>query len=61
MRVGQSSLQSSQFFVNAAYPLTDKLELYALGGTATELVKLLDFTEENQSRSYTGLYPNGFT
>jgi iron complex outermembrane receptor protein len=30
MRVGQSSLQSSQFFVNAAYPLTDKLELYAL-------------------------------
>ena len=34
MRVGQSSLQSAQFFLNAAYPINDKLEAYVFGGTS---------------------------
>ena len=61
MKVGQSSLQSSQFFVNAAYPLTDKLELYAFGGNSHRTGEAAGFYRRpNQSRSYTGLYPNGF-
>jgi iron complex outermembrane receptor protein len=61
MRVGQSSLKSAQFFLNAAYPITDKLEAYAFGGTSYRTGEAAGFYRRpNQSRSYTGLYPNGF-
>lgn len=61
MRVGQSSLESTQFFVNAAYPLTEKLELYAFGGNSYRTGEAAGFYRRpNQSRAYTGLYPNGF-
>ena len=61
MTVGQSSLQSAQFFINAAYPLTDKLELYAFGGNSHRTGEAAGFYRRpNQARSYTGLYPNGF-
>jgi len=61
MKVGQSSLQSAQFFLNAAYPITDKLEAYAFGGTSYRTGEAAGFYRKpNQSRSYTGLYPNGF-
>ena len=61
MRVGQSSLQSAQFFLNAAYPINDKLEAYAFGGTSYRDGNAAGFYRKpNQSRSYTGLYPNGF-
>ena len=61
MRVGQSSLKSAQFFLNAAYPINDKLEVYAFGGTSYRTGEAAGFYRKpNQSRSYTGLYPNGF-
>ena len=61
MRVGQSSLQSAQFFLNAAYPINDKLEAYAFGGTSHRTGEAAGFYRRpNQARSYTGLYPNGF-
>ncbi|MFV8337014.1 TonB-dependent receptor [Flavobacterium sp. RSP29] len=61
MRVGQSSLKSAQFFLNAAYPINDKLEAYAFGGTSYRNGEAAGFYRRpNQARSYTGLYPNGF-
>ena len=61
MNVGQSSLTSAQLFLNAAYPINDKLELYAFGGTSYRDGTSAGFYRRpNQSRSYTGLYPNGF-
>ena len=61
MRVGQSSLKSAQFFLNGAYPLSENVELYAFGGTSHRNGEAAGFYRRpNQSRSYTGLYPNGF-
>ncbi|WP_236025399.1 TonB-dependent receptor [Flavobacterium geliluteum] len=61
MRVGQSSFESVQFFLNAAYPINDKLEVYVFGGTSyREGESAGFFRRPNQSRSYTGLYLNGF-
>ncbi|MBG6111432.1 iron complex outermembrane receptor protein [Flavobacterium sp. CG_9.10] len=61
MKVGQSSLSSAQFFLNAAYPINDNLEIYAFGGTSYRTGEAAGFYRKpNQSRSYTGLYPNGF-
>jgi iron complex outermembrane receptor protein len=60
MKVGQSSLQSAQFFVNAAYLLMKILKYMLLVALVIERVKLQDFIRPNQSRAYTGLYPNGF-
>jgi iron complex outermembrane receptor protein len=61
MKVGQSSLQSAQFFVNAAYPINENLEVYAFGGTSYRAGEAAGFYRRpNQSRAYTGLYPNGF-
>ncbi|AWG21706.1 TonB-dependent receptor [Flavobacterium faecale] len=61
MNVGQSSLQSAQFFVNAAYPINDNVELYAFGGTSHRTGEAAGFYRRpNQSRTYTFLYPNGF-
>ncbi len=61
MKVGQSTLSSFQAFLNAAYPLTEKIELYAFGGYSYRNGASAGFYRRpNQSRSYTGLYPNGF-
>ena len=61
MKVGQSSLQSAQFFVNAAYPINENLEVYAFGGTSYRAGEAAGFYRRpNQSRAYTGLYANGF-
>ncbi|UQD57533.1 TonB-dependent receptor [Flavobacterium sp. K5-23] len=61
MKVGQSSLESAQFFLNAAYPITENIELYAFGGTSFRNGEAAGFYRRpNQSRAYTALYPNGF-
>ena len=61
MRVGQSSFESVQFFLNAAYPINDKLEAYVFGGTSYRQGESAGFYRRpNQARSYTGLYLNGF-
>jgi iron complex outermembrane receptor protein len=61
MKVGQSSLESAQFFLNAAYPITENLEVYAFGGTSHRTGQAEGFYRKpNQNRTYTALYPNGF-
>ncbi|WP_374175393.1 TonB-dependent receptor domain-containing protein [Flavobacterium tructae] len=61
MRIGQSEFKSVQFFLNAAYPINDKLEVYVFGGTSYRNGESAGFFRRpNQSRSYTGLYLNGF-
>ncbi len=61
MKVGQSSLSSAQFFLNAAYPITKDLEAYAFGGSSYRTGSSAGFYRKaNQSRAYTALYPNGF-
>ncbi|SDX66005.1 iron complex outermembrane recepter protein [Flavobacterium degerlachei] len=61
MKVGQSSLESAQFFLNGAYPITENLEVYAFGGTSHRTGEAAGFYRKpNQSRAYTALYPNGF-
>ena len=61
MKVGQSSLESAQFFLNGAYPINENLELYAFGGTSHRTGQAEGFYRRpNQSRAYTALYPNGF-
>ncbi|WP_367751800.1 TonB-dependent receptor [Flavobacterium sp. WC2430] len=61
MKVGQSSLESAQFFLNAAYPINENLEVYAFGGTSHRTGQAEGFYRRpNQSRAYTALFPNGF-
>ena len=61
MRIGQSALKSMQFFVNAAYPINDKLEAYAFGGTSYRDGLSSGFYRlPNTFASYSTLYPNGF-
>jgi iron complex outermembrane recepter protein len=61
MKVGQSSLESIQFFLNSVYPINEKLEAYAFGGMSYRQGESAGFYRRpNQSRSYTGLYLDGF-
>ncbi len=61
MRVGQSSLKSTQFFLNAAYPLSDNAELYAFGGSSYRTGEAAGFYRKpEEARAYTSMYPNGF-
>ena len=61
MKVGQSSLESAQFFVNGAYPINEDLEVYAFGGTSHRTGQAEGFFRKpNQSRAYTAIFPNGF-
>jgi iron complex outermembrane receptor protein len=61
MKVGQSSLESAQFFLNGAYPITENIEVYAFGGGSFRNGQAAGFYRKpNQSRAYTALYPNGF-
>ena len=61
MRVGQSSLESAQVFLNGAYPINDNVEVYAFGGYGKRTGDSAGFYRRpNQPRSYTGVYANGF-
>ena len=61
MHVGQSSLLGTQFFVNAAFPVSDKWELYAFGGQSYRYGEAGGFFRRpNQARTFTGLHPNGY-
>jgi iron complex outermembrane receptor protein len=62
MKVGQSSLASAQLFLNAAYPINDKLEAYAFGGMSYRNGEAAGFyrrPNDASARAYTALYPNG--
>ena len=61
MHVGQSSLLGTQFFANAAFPITDKWELYAFGGQSYRYGEAGGFFRRpNQARTFTGLHPDGY-
>ncbi len=61
MRVGQSSLQSGQFFLNSAIPITPNHEFYAFGGYGNRQGNAAGFYRRpNQSRTFTGIFINGF-
>ena len=61
MRVGQSSLQSLQFFVNSAIPINQNHEFYAFGGYGNRAGNAAGFYRRpNQSRTYTPIFINGF-
>lgn len=61
MRVGQSSLRSTQFFLNSALPINDNIEIYAFGGYGKRKGNAAGFYRRpNQNRTYTPLYLNGF-
>ena len=61
MRIGQSSLRSAQVFLNAAFPISDNVELYAFGGTSNRTGESAGFYRKpNTARGNTALYPNGY-
>ena len=61
MRIGQSSLESAQFFLNGAYPISEKVEAYAFGGYSQRNGDSAGFYRKpNAQNVSTGLFPNGF-
>lgn len=61
MRVGQSQLKSIQLFANMAIPINENHEFYAFGGYGKRKGNAGGFYRRpNQSRTYTGLFINGF-
>ncbi|MEO6684857.1 MAG: TonB-dependent receptor, partial [Dyadobacter sp.] len=61
MRVGQSQLKSIQLFANMAIPISENHEFYAFGGYGKRKGNAGGFyRRSNQSRTYTGLFINGF-
>ncbi|MBD2751701.1 TonB-dependent receptor [Spirosoma validum] len=61
MRVGQSNLQSIQFFANSAIPINENHEFYAFGGYGRRTGDAAGFFRTpNQARAYTGIFINGF-
>ncbi|MBE9466552.1 TonB-dependent receptor domain-containing protein [Dyadobacter subterraneus] len=61
MRVGQSELKSIQLFANMAIPINENHEFYAFGGYGKRKGNAGGFYRRpNQSRTYTGLFINGF-
>ena len=62
MRVGQSRLRGGRFFANMALPIDDNgTELYANAGLGKRAGNSAGFYRlPNQSRTFTGAYPNGF-
>jgi iron complex outermembrane recepter protein len=61
LRVGQSSLQSMQFFLNSAYPISENVEAYLFGGTGYRTGTAAGFYRRpNESRTYSEVYPDGF-
>ena len=61
MRVGQSRLSSTQFFVNSEYPINANNKFYLFGGYSNRDGNAAGFYRRpDQSRAITSLYPNGF-
>ena len=60
-RVGQSSLVSSQIFINAAYPVSKNSELYAFGGYSNRNGAAAgNYRRPATANASTAVYPNGF-
>lgn len=61
MQVGQSKLSNQQLFVNIEIPINDNWKVYTFGGYSFRHGTSGGFYRKpNQSRTFTGLYPNGY-
>ncbi|WP_394674233.1 TonB-dependent receptor plug domain-containing protein [uncultured Chryseobacterium sp.] len=61
MQVGQSKLNNHQLFLNMEVPLNDQLKVYTFGGYSMRHgISGGFYRRPNQSRTFTGLYPNGY-
>jgi iron complex outermembrane receptor protein len=62
---GSAAVDQFQFFVNSAYPLGEKSELYLFGGRGNRDTDAFAFSRSEPSadepRTVAALYPNGFT
>ena len=59
---GEAAIESFNFFVNAAIPVSDKTTFYAFGGRNFRDTDAYAFTRNNpSSRIVTSIYPDGFT
>lgn len=59
---GEASIESFNFFVNAAIPVSERTKFYAFGGRNFRDTDAYAFTRNNPSpRIVTDIYPNGFT
>ncbi len=58
---GEAAIEGFNFFVNAAYPLNDKTEVYAFGGRNYRDTDAFAFTRNSGARVVESIYPNGFT
>ncbi len=61
MQVGQSKLSNHQLFANIEVPLNDDWKVYTFGGYSIRDGESGGFYRRpNQSRTFTGLYPDGY-
>ncbi|MCB4235365.1 hypothetical protein LDL59_10545 [Kaistella anthropi] len=61
MQVGQSKLNNHQFFANIEMPISDTWKVYTFGGFSLRNGTSGGFYRRpNQSRTFTGIYPNGY-
>lgn len=61
MRVGQSKLTNTQFFVNSEYPINENHKFYVFGGYSKRDGNSAGFFRRpDQARSITSIYPDGF-
>lgn len=61
MQVGQSKLSNHQFFANIEVPVSGTWKVYTFGGYGYRQGSSGGFYRRpNQSRTFTGIYPNGY-
>ena len=61
MQIGQSKLNNHQLFANIEVPVSDHWKVYTFGGYSYRNgVSGGFYRRPNQSRTFTGLYPNGY-
>ncbi len=61
MQVGQSKLNNHQLFANIEVPINDNWKVYTFGGYSFRHGSSGGFYRKpNQSRTFTGLYPDGY-
>lgn len=61
MRVGQSAIRNGSFMVNLELPVGPAAKIYTFGGISYRRGNAAGFYRlPNQSRTVTGIYPNGF-
>lgn len=58
---GEAAIQSTNFMVNMAVPVSDKIEFYAFGGRSDRNTDAYAFTRNSGPRVVESIYPGGYT